>query len=220
MDSIVPDAPLTPLGRKQAAALAPKIPQLQDKVEAVVTSPLKRTLQTTLLGWGPAVKRLGIANVICHPGAQECNDFPCDTGVPKEELAKISEFDGFNFSQLTPDWTSKQGFYAADRESIAKRARSVRHYLRDRPEKEIALVAHGDFLRQITCDSQQPSEYMWKNAEVRMFTFDPETVDSEACLLKFEGAVNGAEGYGFGDRELLEDVEVSGEANGEANGKL
>lgn len=156
--SSVLDAPLTKLGRKQAASLAPLIPHLQDKVELIITSPLKRTLQTTLLGWGPAIQRLGITNAICHPAAQECNDFPCDTGVSREELEQISEFAGFNFDRLTPDWISKAGFYSADREAIARRAQAVRQFIRDQPEKEIVLVAHGDFLRQITADARGPSD--------------------------------------------------------------
>lgn len=216
------DAPLTKLGRKQAAALAPKIPQLQDKVELIVTSPLKRTLQTTLLGWGPAVKRLGIKNAICHPAAQECNDFPCDTGVSREELEKISEFAGFNFDKLTHDWTSKQGFYAADRDAIAKRAQSVRQFIRDQPEQHIVLVAHGDFLRQITRDAEGPSGYMWKNAEVRVFKFDPETVERDSCLFEFVEPVEGAEGYGWSDKEIPDEdpIEVNGDGSLEANGKL
>lgn len=207
----------------QAASLAPKIPQLQDKVELIVTSPLKRTLQTTLLGWGPAVKRLGVKNAICHPGAQECNDLPCDTGVSREELEQISEFAGFNFDKLTPDWTSKQDFYAADREAIANRAKSVRHFLRDQSEQHIVLVAHGDFLRQITCDAEAPSPYMWKNAEVRVFKFNPETVDKDSCLLQFVEPVQGAEGYGWSDKELPDDedtIEINGDGSAEANGKL
>lgn len=173
--------------------------------------------------------------MICHPAAQECNDFPCDTGVPREELEKIEEFAGFDFARLTPDWTSKQGFYAADQDALTNRARSVRHFLRDRPEQEIALIAHGDFLRRITCDADAPSDYMWKNAEVRVFEFDPETVESESCLLKFVETVPGAEGYGWSDRELPDegegaDVEINakgevkgaanGHANGHANGKI
>jgi len=65
------------LGKKQAASLAPQVRQLASEVDLVVTSPLKRTLQTTKLGWGEAVKRLGIQNVICLPQAQECNGHPC-----------------------------------------------------------------------------------------------------------------------------------------------
>ena len=217
------DAPLTKLGRRQASALAPAIPQLHDKVDLIVTSPLKRTLQTTLLGWGPAVKRLGIENVICHPAAQECNDFPCDTGSAKEDLENIDEFAGFKFDKLTPDWTSKQGFWAADKDSLTNRAQSMRQFLRDRPEKDIVLVAHGDFLRRITCDANEPSGYMWKNAEVRVFKFDPETVDKEICLFEFVKAVEGAEGYSWSDRELpdVDPIEVNGDGTTvEANGKL
>ena len=108
---VVPDALLTPLGKKQSAALAPQIHDLQKSVDLIVTSPLKRTLQSTRIGWGPAIDRLGIKNVICLPQAQECNAFPCDTGSSREELESLDEFKDFNFELLTPDWNSKKGFY-------------------------------------------------------------------------------------------------------------
>lgn len=150
----VHDAPLTPLGRKQAASLVHQVPTfLQKEVDLVVTSPLKRTLQTTKLGWGPTVERLGIENVLCIPQAQECNDFPCDTGSSREVLEKDSEFADFDLSRLTSDWTSKQGFYSAERPVLLKRGEWVRKFLLDRPEKVIVLVAHGDILRQITATS-------------------------------------------------------------------
>jgi len=109
--SAVPDAPLTPLGKKQSAALSPQITDLQNEVDVLITSPLQRTLQSTKLGWGPVVERLGIKNVICLPQAQECNAFPCDTGSSREILESKDEFKDFNFELLTPDWTSKKGFY-------------------------------------------------------------------------------------------------------------
>nr|OQO28123.1 hypothetical protein B0A51_05663 [Rachicladosporium sp. CCFEE 5018] len=195
LDYSIPDAPLTPLGKKQAAALAPKISSLQDSAHLIVTSPLKRTLQTTKLGCGPAVERLGIKNVICLPQAQECNAFPCDTGSAKAELAKHPEFKEFDLALLTDDWTSKQGFYSEDRGAIADRAKWVRHFLRDRAEENIVLVAHGDVLRQITASSKGPSEHMWQNAEVRIFEFNPEHVDGEAFLHQKED-VAAAGGYG------------------------
>lgn len=73
-DYSLPDAPLTsPLGKQQAAKLPDFTTQLQGEVDLIITSPLKRTLQTTLLGWAPAVKRLGQQNVICLPQLQgEC----------------------------------------------------------------------------------------------------------------------------------------------------
>lgn len=82
---LVPDAPLTPLGKKQAASLAPQVRKLASEVDLVVTSPLQRTLQTTKLGWGEAVKRLGIQNVICLPQAQECNGHPCKRCIRARE---------------------------------------------------------------------------------------------------------------------------------------
>lgn len=164
-------------------------------MDLIITSALKRTLQSTKLGWGPAVQRLGLKSVICLPQAQECNDFPCDTGSPREVLEQDAEFNDFNLELLTPDWTSKKGFYAPDPASIAKRARWVRQYLRERPEQTIVLVAHGDILRQITSSPQGPSTYIWKNAEVRIFGFDPKHVDSEDCFLYQKEDVAAAGGY-------------------------
>ena len=107
----------------------------------------------------------------------------------------MPEFDGLDFSRVTPDWTSKEGFWAPDPRSIANRARAVRHFLRERPEKNIVLVGHGDILRQITCDARGPSTYMWRNAEVQVFKFDPETVNKNECFLKLEEVVEAAGGY-------------------------
>ncbi|KAF2770673.1 hypothetical protein EJ03DRAFT_388703 [Teratosphaeria nubilosa] len=130
LDYSIPDAPLTPLGKKQAATLAPQIPQLQNEADLI---------------------RLGIENVICLPQVQECNDLPCDTGSPREVLEADPE-----------------GFWAADPQAIANRARWVRQWLRERPEKTIVLVAHGDIPRNITAGPNGPSTYPWKNAEARI----------------------------------------------------
>ncbi|KAI0161132.1 histidine phosphatase superfamily [Hypoxylon sp. FL1284] len=213
LDYSIPDAPLTPLGKKQAASLARQIPALQQEVELVVSSPLRRTLQTTTLGWGPAVSRLGgPQTVVLLPAAQECNALPCDTGSPREALAADPEFAVFDLAPLAPDWTSKRGFYAPDEAALARRARAVRRFLRDRPETAIALVAHGDILRRITArPGDGPSVYLWKNAEVRVFEFDPEYVESDECWLFQRDDVAAAGGYGPTSTELEID---------EAEGKL
>ncbi|KAI0022392.1 histidine phosphatase superfamily [Xylariomycetidae sp. FL0641] len=203
LDYFIADAPLTPLGRKQAASLARQIPQLQQEAELVVSSPLRRTMQTTYLGWGPAMERLGgRPAVVLLPQAQECNDYPCDTGSPREALEADPEFAGFDFSPLTPDWTSKRGFWAADAAALAARARWVRQWLRERPEKNIVLVAHGDILRRITADPTGPSDALWYNAECRIFEFDPKTVDTDDCWLYQKEDVAAAGGYGPTSTEL------------------
>jgi broad specificity phosphatase PhoE len=187
----------------------------------VVTSPLTRTLQTTLLAYGLTISRLGgKSKIVCLPEAQECNDFPCDTGRSKLELLQNPAFRDLNFERLTDDWTSKRGFYSADRGAIRKRAQWVRQFLRDRSEKEIVVVAHGDVLRQITATRDGPGTYMWRNAEMRVFTFDPETVDGEECFLQLEEIVEATGGYGHTSSEL--DIpSAPAMANGAiANGKI
>ncbi|CCF49364.1 hypothetical protein NDA11_004457 [Ustilago hordei] len=178
-DYSIPDAPLTPLGKQQSARLPSLTQDLQSRAEVILSSGLKRTLQSTKIGYAPLIERLGgLGKVVLLPQLQECNDFPCDTGSPREVLERDPELQGFDLSPLTPDWTSKQGFYAADEETLNKRAQWVRQYLRSRPEQDIVVMAHGDILRRIT---QQP--YPWKNAEVRLFQFDTSSVDSEECPL-------------------------------------
>jgi broad specificity phosphatase PhoE len=167
---------------------------------------LKRTLQTTLLGYASTIERLGgISKVVTLPQAQECNDYPCDTGSSADVLCADPEFAEFDFSNLPDDWTSKQGFWAADYESLTNRARWVRQFLRDRPEKCIVLVAHGDVLRRITATKNGPSSHGWKNAEARVFRFDESTVESEECFLvedEREGVVAVAGGYAPGSSEI------------------
>jgi broad specificity phosphatase PhoE len=179
------------------------MPDLQKEADLIVSSPLKRTLQTTYLGWAPAIQRLGgLGKVICLPQAQECNDFPCDTGSSRETLEADPELAGFNFELLTPDWTSKKGFWAPDDAVLANRARSVRQFLRDRPEKNIVLVAHGDILRRITASPDNPNPHPWWNAEVRIFEFDSRTVDTEDCWLLRKEDVAAAGGYGPTSTEI------------------
>ena len=156
-DSSIADALLTPLGEKQAQRLGLVTPELQSTVELIISSPLRRTLQTTEAGYKGAIERLnGHANVLCLPQLQECNDVPCDTGSHRSVLEAQEAFAKFNLEHLTPDWTRKQGFYAADSAALEKRAQWVRQFLRERPEQHIAVVAHGDFLRRLT---DEPTSY-------------------------------------------------------------
>ena len=116
---------------------------------------------------------------------------------------------------MTPEWTSKSGFWAPDSASIANRAKTVRHFLRERPEKNIVLVAHGDVLRQITCHAGGPSTYMWKNAEVQVWKLDPATVDSDDCFLVLDEVIEAASGWARTDLE----IEPNG-VDGVVNGKI
>ncbi|KAK3704875.1 hypothetical protein LTR37_013566 [Vermiconidia calcicola] len=187
------DPPLTELGKKQSEALT-GVTQLQDEVDVVVTSPLKRTLQSCRLSWAPAIERLGgLKKVICLPQAQECDDWQCDIGTDREELEADPEYAEFNFSLLEPEWTSKRGFWGSDAAATTNRAQWVRQWLRERPEHTIVLVAHGDIILKITAGAEGPSWPVWGNAEARVFEFDPATVESDECFLRQRGVVFAAD---------------------------
>ena len=55
--------------------------------------------------------------------------------------------------------------------------------MRDRPEREIVVVAHGDILRYITdgTNSGEP----WRNAEVKEYTFLSDEKDADAVMIPF-----------------------------------
>jgi broad specificity phosphatase PhoE len=93
------------------------------------------------------------------------------------------------------DTSAHLSLTAADENSLNARAQWVRQYLRGRPEKNIVLVAHGDILRRITASQSGNSTYQWKNAEVRLYNFDPDFVDKDACFLKQISDIAAAGGY-------------------------
>jgi len=182
-DYSIHDAPLTALGRQQAAQLHEDTKDtIQQTAQLLVTSGLRRTLSTTVIGYATLRKRLQAEGkpVVVLPQLQECNDHPCDRGSPREVLEADAEYAGLDFSTLTPDWTSKKGFYASSATALKARARWNRQWLRARPEQDIVVVAHGDALRYIT--DGENSLKPWANCEVREYTFREED-DEEAWLV-------------------------------------
>lgn len=154
----VPDAALTDLGRSQCVEFrsSPLGRAIQDSVEVIMTSPQRRALSTTLLALPEAVERLlPQSRVILVPQLQEINDLPCDRGSSREDLEFTPEYTTevkhgrLDFSPLTPDWNQKQGTYDPDPDALWARAQWVRRLVRDREEKTIAIVAHGNFIRYL-----------------------------------------------------------------------
>lgn len=135
------DPLLTPYGEEQCRDLARLFPY-HDKIDAVVASPIRRTVYTALLGFGSDLDRKSL-NVIAMPELQETSDLPCDTGSSPEDLAK--EFDGklVDLGLVQPGWNSKKMQWAANARSIEARARAARQWLMNRPEKDIVVVTHG-----------------------------------------------------------------------------
>ncbi|KAI0759716.1 phosphoglycerate mutase-like protein [Trametes elegans] len=192
-DYSIPDAPLTAKGRQQAAALNEATKDtIQATADLLVTSGLRRTLSTTLIGYPALRARLEAAGkpVVVLPQLQEVNDLPCDTGSAREVLEADPEYAGLDLSALTPEWNSKQGAYAPTEAAIRARARWVRRWLRARPERAIVVVSHGDFLRYLTAgrNTHEP----WANTEVREYTF-ADAADEDAVLVPVRRVANEGE---------------------------
>jgi broad specificity phosphatase PhoE len=94
-----PDPPLTPLGLEQAAKLEQTFPH-SAHIGLVITSPLKRAIQTALSGFSHILdkryydssSKLGVeggAELIIDPGLQERSALPCDTGSDQDVLSEI-----------------------------------------------------------------------------------------------------------------------------------
>jgi len=138
------DPLLTPLGKQQCVELQKNFPHHQG-VELIVSSPIRRTLYTSLLSFKDDIKTKGL-KIIALPELQETTELPCDTGSDPIELANEFASDPIDFTLVHPDWNDKKkGKWAFEKEAITKRAREAREWLYQRPEKEIVVVTHGSY---------------------------------------------------------------------------
>ncbi|KAF5714045.1 histidine phosphatase superfamily clade-1 [Fusarium mundagurra] len=169
-NNILPDTDLTPLGQEQAKGLISKCPELAN-VDLIVSSPLRRTLQTTLLAFSPQLER-GV-QIVALPEVQEVSDMNCDTGSDLSVIKTEFQQEPVDFSLVEPGWQIKEGKWAPVVGSVLERARAARQWLSERPESEIVVVTHGCFLHFFTDDwvnSVNPDGTDWANAEVRSYT--------------------------------------------------
>ncbi|BDD61334.1 hypothetical protein MAP00_006382 [Monascus purpureus] len=157
---VIPDPILTDLGNEQCRKLREKFPYHSD-VELVVSSPLRRTIATSLQGFEPVFQSREGLKLIVHPDLQETSDVPCDTGSNPEVLREEIEKGGLpvDLGLLFDGWNSKKGPYAPTNKEIKNRARAARRWLKARPEKVIVVVTHGGFLHYFTEDWEDSSEY-------------------------------------------------------------
>jgi len=135
------DPLLTPRGKEQCTELQANF-LYHVGVDLIVSSPIRRTLYTSLLSFEHDIKNKGLT-IIAFPEVQETSDLPCDTGSSPEELAQ--EFAGkpIDFSLVKHGWNVKTGKWAPTKEAIAQRALEAREWLIRRPESEIVIVTHG-----------------------------------------------------------------------------
>lgn len=81
------DATLTDLGHQECATLAKNFPH-HKKVDLLVASPLRRTIQTAVLSFGPVLARPEVPFLL-HPKAQEVSERNCNIGFERDELKNV-----------------------------------------------------------------------------------------------------------------------------------
>ena len=140
-DYTIRDPALTELGRRQATSIAATNARALEDCDLIVTSPLRRTIETTLLGFygADASPRRRRVPIVLMPELQEAGARACDVGSPADELRKLfaDDLDVLDFSPCGDGWFDKTGSNAPTADALAARSLFVRRWLRDRPERNI-----------------------------------------------------------------------------------
>lgn len=142
---------------------------------------MRRTLQTALLSFAPALAPPSPLTVLALPLLQEISTLPCDVGSHPSTLASQFPPEKVDLSLLTNDWMDKSpnGPNAPEYAALERRAQRAREFIRDlgrgfEGEAEIVVVTHGGFAHFLTGDFEGSGDgggTGWGNAEGRTFVF-------------------------------------------------
>jgi len=165
---------------------------LADKVDLIVSSPLRRTLQTTQLGLGWLIERK--VPIIPRAGWQENSFKPCDTGSPLKNIK--NELPTIDFSDVDPHFPAKTGIYAYTQKAVVERGAIAKRWLKARDEKVIAVVTHSAFLRTSVVYRR------YANADYRIFDSQNDDPDN-ADLVEWELTEKGPGGMGRSERGTM-----------------
>lgn len=102
--------------------------------------------QTCQLSFAPCTER-GLV-IVAIPHAEEVSTTPSDTGSPVDVLRE--EFGEIDFNFLKEQWYLREGEFINEPKAVNARAKKLRKWIKQRPEKEIALVSHGFFNHFLT----------------------------------------------------------------------
>mmetsp|Transcript_6070 Transcript_6070/g.11089 ORF Transcript_6070/g.11089 Transcript_6070/m.11089 type:complete len:223 (+) Transcript_6070:1-669(+) len=157
-----PDTCLTDVGQQQAKDLHeqltgdPKHPL--NSVEVIITSPLSRCIQTTLLVFGDT----GIPPRVVSAAHTERCVFPCDTGRSPEEL--VTSFPALRnyagFGELSDVWWPQDRGILNEVHPV-DRVDAFKRMLLQRDEEKIAVVGHSGFFKLLTGKKMDNCEVLW-----------------------------------------------------------
>lgn len=152
------DPGLSEVGRGQARAVrdeykdvlagALELEPTPNRVDLLVVSPMRRTIQTAMLAFGEWLAARAAAGsplrICLAPDIQETGDVACDCGSPASALRDEfgAEYPFLPFDTLPEDWCEKIGPYVHTGEALAARYRKFTCWLRRQPEHNVLVVGH------------------------------------------------------------------------------
>lgn len=193
----LPDPPLTPAGEAQCAYLATTLSALPYGFNLVLTSPLLRTLQTTLFG---PIAAKPTPSVKVLPELQETGNVPSDT--PRKAVLnlerlqeqtrdiKVEDWDWTDtVSERRPDrenWLHNRGLFEYSTNKNMERAKFVRQLLY-KFDGVIVIVAHGAFIRYllgqtVSIEDEWQKGYYYNNCEARAYRLQDDVLIDEEVI--------------------------------------
>mmetsp|Transcript_63979 Transcript_63979/g.208705 ORF Transcript_63979/g.208705 Transcript_63979/m.208705 type:complete len:392 (-) Transcript_63979:431-1606(-) len=163
------DAELTEAGRNQCYALRGKMdrnliidPHHRTHIDLVVVSPLRRCLETADIIFGPGCSSTRpdlkpfLVNDLCR---ERYGEFYCDKRRAMSENKKDPRFGEWDWETQAEDWPSKCMLFSDEDttwkperetdEHVHERAMLFLQWLAKRPEREVAVVTHSSFLKNL-----------------------------------------------------------------------
>jgi len=147
----VGDAPLTPIGIRQAKALQPQTSSMEN-VQLIVVSPLCRAVQTANVAFAHALPSVDETTrhtkipFLAHPLATEMGGVNCcDRRRPLTDIRR--DFPHVDFSlfkdEEDPNWSDEK---REDPKNVSDRCYEFCLWLKERPETEIVVATHSAWL--------------------------------------------------------------------------
>jgi len=184
------DPSLTEVGFQQAKDVAAD-PLLQkalhgtadEKVQLVVVSPLRRTLQTAIGAFGDWLLTDEGAGVpmVAHADIQETGEVDCDSGRPLSVVRGEFTEDYLDWGEVSEHWNDKSGINRDNGPCLLSRLNRFRRWLASRPEERVALVAHHNVFLALT-------QTTFLNCEVRSYDVDGVAWTPKAPVVSVEDA--------------------------------
>jgi broad specificity phosphatase PhoE len=207
-DSTILDPPLTPRGTREAASLISTFPR-RAHVAIILTSPLRRTIETTLAAFGDIIDLANGANIVdSHNTKADCAKLifcpdlapppgmgmksntskksrPCDTGSPVSILEK--DFPELNFEGLEEDWyttssasfTSKQDTGRRMRERLASLIEELEVAEDGTKERRDIVLVTHGIVKEVVTGGSGKD---WERGEWRSYTLERDA-DGEVRLV-------------------------------------